>query len=211
MKNPTIKKRGMLRQRCGSPRLGLTTALVLATALTMSVASASQAHAQTTTTHAPAATSQVDPNTPNAVSINAALPTNATWYSIRNADTGKCLDVRREDNYYSAGARVQQYSCTGTPQQQWTPVPAGDGRYTFVSQRSGMCLDVRGGSTAPGAQIQQWYCYNNSPAQNWLPSEGSLVVQVSGMCLDTNGSAGVMQWYCGGNTAQKWALTDGHR
>jgi hypothetical protein len=31
----------------------------------------------------------------------------------------KCLDVRAQDGYYSPGARVQQWDCSGVPEQQW--------------------------------------------------------------------------------------------
>jgi Ricin-type beta-trefoil lectin domain-like len=35
-----------------------------------------------------------------------------------------------------------------------------------VSRASGHCLDVAGGSTAPGANVAQWFCNNLAP-QTW--------------------------------------------
>ena len=31
----------------------------------------------------------------------------------------RCLDVRAQDGYYSPGARVQQWDCSGVAEQQW--------------------------------------------------------------------------------------------
>lgn len=42
----------------------------------------------------------------------------------------------------------------------------GRGYYTFVGQNSNLCLDVAGGSPAPGANVQVWTCNNLQP-QIW--------------------------------------------
>jgi hypothetical protein len=84
-------------------------------------------------------------------------------------------------------------------------------RYRLVSVMSSLCLDVSGGSSAPGAQIQQWTC-NDGPAQNWTfqtNTDGTFTLraQVSGLCLaatgDTAGTT-VQQQPCNGSPEQAW-------
>lgn len=83
----------------------------------------------------------------------------------------------------------------------------------LVSVQSGLCLDVAGGSTAAGANVQQWTC-NGGPAQRWTFSRSGDVVTlraaVSGMCLTVAGGAttpgtNVEQQPCGG-AGQEWKL-----
>jgi beta-glucanase (GH16 family) len=64
------------------------------------------------------------------------------------------------------GADVQLWSIGGAggANQQWKPVPLGNGYYNFVARHSGRCLDVPGSSTATGVQLQQWDC-NGTGAQ----------------------------------------------
>ncbi|MEJ3741671.1 pectinesterase family protein [Actinomycetes bacterium KLBMP 9797] len=94
-------------------------------------------------------------------------------------------------------------------------VPAGGGTYTLTVTRSGMCLDVAGGSTANGGLIQQWGCGAGQANQQWrVVDQGSgqfhLAAVSSGKCLDVPGwstSSGVplQQWSCGGSqTNQLW-------
>lgn len=79
---------------------------------------------------------------------------------------------------------------------------------------SGLCLDVSGGSTAPGTQIQQWTCNDLSP-QNWMlaqKSDGtfSLSAENSGLCLAVAGGATpgatIEQQPCDGSLAQAFSL-----
>lgn len=73
---------------------------------------------------------------------------------VRNS--GSCLDVRAQDNFLSAGARVQQWGCSGVAEQQWQfhpyaiiPTPGNPGVletvYQIRSERSGMCMEVDAG------------------------------------------------------------------
>jgi hypothetical protein len=150
------------------------------------------------------------------------LSAETEYKKILNADIHQlCMDVRREDDYNAAGARVQQWDCTGTPQQQWHRTYVGDlynvpDLYTIRSERSNMCLDeshlisaIPGvdPSNGTGVQIAQFPCVV-AQSQNWIfKSTGEIVNQVSGMCLDTTASSRgsmIMQWPCNGNTAQRW-------
>ena len=86
------------------------------------------------------------------------------------------------------------------------------GLYRLRAVMSGLCLDVSGGSTQAGANIQQWTCNNLAP-QNWtLEAAGgafTLRSQQSGMCLaaagDTAG-ANVAQQPCDGSATQSWSI-----
>jgi hypothetical protein len=143
---------------------------------------------------------------------------------IVNGGTGKCLDVRSQDNYYADGARVQQYHCTGVAEQQWTPVFAesylGLNYYYLLSKRSGKCMTVGdNASSANGAQIIQYTCQMGAP-QMWRfevvrpPANPTyrLVNLFSGKCLDLNNDssvdgAKVQIWDCVSTIpAQQWAF-----
>ncbi|MFD0318386.1 PQQ-dependent sugar dehydrogenase [Streptomyces flavalbus] len=78
---------------------------------------------------------------------------------------------------------------------------------------NGKCLDVNGGATADGTQIQIWTC-NGTAAQVWtLPGDNTL--RALGKCLDVNGGGTadgtkIQLWTCNGTAAQQWtAQADG--
>ncbi|MEV0134028.1 ThuA domain-containing protein [Dactylosporangium sp. NPDC050688] len=76
-----------------------------------------------------------------------------------------------------------------------------------VKGLAGKCLDVRGGSSANGTQIQLYTCQGNA-AQTWTRSGQTL--QALGKCLDVNGGstangAKVQLWTCNGGGNQNWA------
>ena len=91
-------------------------------------------------------------------------------------------------------------------------ITAGD--YRLVSLQSNLCLDVAGGSTAAGANVQQYGC-NGLTAQRWKVTRSAngdvaLAAAVSGMCLTVAGNAAapganVVQQPCGG-AGQAWTL-----
>ncbi len=91
-------------------------------------------------------------------------------------------------------------------------VASGD-TYRLRNLQSADCLDVSKGSTASGANVQQWTCNGLSP-QDWrFTSKGSgyftLVNTNSSKCLDVAGGstvagANVRQWTCNGTNAQLW-------
>ncbi|MET7422713.1 ThuA domain-containing protein [Dactylosporangium sp. NPDC005555] len=76
-----------------------------------------------------------------------------------------------------------------------------------VKGLAGKCLDVRGGSSADGTQIQLYTCQGNA-AQTWTRSGQTL--KALGKCLDVNGGstangAKVQLWTCNGGGNQNWA------
>ncbi|MET8838110.1 lectin [Micromonospora sp. NPDC004540] len=78
---------------------------------------------------------------------------------------------------------------------------------------AGKCLDVRGGATADGTQVQLYTC-NGSAAQTWTVTPNS-TVRALGKCLDVSGGGSadgtkIQLWTCNGTGAQNWsAQADG--
>ena len=87
--------------------------------------------------------------------------------------------------------------------------------YTLVNRNSGKCLDVNGGSTADGANVQQWTC-NGGTNQRWRVEDAGggysrLVNVKSGKVLDvascgTADGTNVQQWTNLNNACQQWTL-----
>ncbi|MDH6130554.1 RICIN domain-containing protein, partial [Kitasatospora sp. GP82] len=68
---------------------------------------------------------------------------------------GKCLDVWGAG--VNDGAGIDQYTCTGAPNQQFTKVLVGNGQFQ-IRTFAGKCLDVWGAGVNDGAGIDQWTC-----------------------------------------------------
>lgn len=89
--------------------------------------------------------------------------------------------------------------------------------FVLEAKHSGKALDVSSGSTADGANVQQWE-KNGTAAQQWRfesVGAGYYVIRsrVSGKVLDVqnwsrNEGANVQQWSYGGGQNQQWSLDD---
>ena len=90
---------------------------------------------------------------------------------IAVSNSNKCLDVRAQDGFYSPSARVQQWDCSGVPEQQWqfhpyATVPSPNNPavsvtlYQIQSERSGLCMEVGAGGIH--ALVRQNYCGTGS-------------------------------------------------
>jgi glucosylceramidase len=85
-----------------------------------------------------------------------------------------------------------------------TPPPSGTGAVTGYE---GLCLDVRGASSADSTPVQVYTC-NGTNAQQWtVESNGTL--QALGKCLDVSGAGTangtlVQLYTCNGTAAQTW-------
>ncbi|MDB4995718.1 MAG: Ricin lectin [Myxococcaceae bacterium] len=87
--------------------------------------------------------------------------------------------------------------------------------FRLVSTMSRLCLDVAGGSTTAGANVQQYTCIG-AAAQKWTVdrlASGAIALRaaVSNMCLAVLGNAAtpganVEQQPCDGGPAQSWTL-----
>ncbi len=80
---------------------------------------------------------------------------------------------------------------------------------------SGKCLDVSGGNTGSGTNIQQWTCNGSNPQRFRVESRGSgfyrLIAQNSNKCVDVAGSGtgegvNVQLWDCNGTSAQDFRI-----
>jgi hypothetical protein len=90
-------------------------------------------------------------------------------YHIVNALSGQCLDDR--DGITANGAVVQQYTCNNTSTTMLWDLgavgPVGNGYLQLWNARSGKCLDLPWGSTAPGSFVWQWQCTSTPTSPNY--------------------------------------------
>ncbi|MFI9384456.1 RICIN domain-containing protein [Kutzneria sp. NPDC052558] len=106
--------------------------------------------------------------------------------------------------YSIPAATSATFTWTGTQGGTTTPPPGGH----TITGIGGKCVDVAGGSSANGTQVQIYTC-NGSTAQSWTQSGSAL--QALGKCLDV-ASAGtangtkVQLYDCNGTAAQQWTL-----
>ncbi|MGC9541180.1 RICIN domain-containing protein [Streptomyces sp. UG1] len=64
------------------------------------------------------------------------------------------------------GGNVSIYGDHNVPQQHWALTPTGDGYYYLTNRFSGLSLNVDAGSTADGANINQ-FTYDRAPEKQW--------------------------------------------
>jgi hypothetical protein len=132
--------------------------------------------------------------------------------------SGKCLDVRGGVTATANGAAIEQWTCTGEANQDWTIKDMGAAQYELIAKHSGKCLDVVNGSTANEALIQQWDC-TGQPNQLWymqsMAAAGDyrFVNVPGGRCLDVRGGVAatgdgalVELWDCTGQDNQTWTI-----
>lgn len=102
-------------------------------------------------------------------------------------------------------------STSSTPTGTTTPPPSSSSSI-IIGEASGRCLDVVGGSTNEGAQVQLWDC-NGNPQQKWTrKSDGTIVSSHTGYCLDadkynTGNGAAVRMYRCSGQQQQRWNVS----
>jgi len=78
------------------------------------------------------------------------------WYYLVSSASNLCWDIWNGSS--SAGAHVQQYTCTAV-MPEYYQLKAVSGGYEILSQNlSNGCVDVVGGSTAAGAKLEQNTC-----------------------------------------------------
>jgi V8-like Glu-specific endopeptidase len=92
-----------------------------------------------------------------------------SYYQIKHTASGKCLDVL---NAYTAnGSAIQLWTCNGGSNQLFSMssnTSTSNGRdFKIVGVGSGKCLDLSGGSSSNGTQIQIWTCDSTNTNQNF--------------------------------------------
>ncbi|MEU1294386.1 RICIN domain-containing protein [Streptomyces sp. NPDC005840] len=141
-----------------------------------------------------------------------ALP--ASWSTLVNAASGKCLDARAAGT--ADGTAVQQYACNNSAAQQWSFTTTSNGWVRINNRPSpDQVVDVTGVSTADNATTQLW-AYGGGTNQQWQPvDEGGgayrFVNRNSGKCLDDPGasladSVQLVQYTCNGSAAQRFQV-----
>jgi hypothetical protein len=70
-----------------------------------------------------------------------------------------------------------------------------------VVGHGGNCMDVRGGGTANGTNVQMWQCQAGNHNQDWTMDNGRLVWSGANKCLDVAGGGtangtNVQIWDC---------------
>ena len=144
----------------------------------------------------------------------AAAPVAGQLDALISVNSGKCMDD--SGGSIAPGNFIDQLTCNGGANQDWTLVAVGSNQYQVINNLSGLCLDVYGYSTKNGAKIDEYTCEGSHHLnQIWSlkPSSGggyALVSANSGKCLDVTGAStanGVQldQWPCvSGAANQSW-------
>jgi hypothetical protein len=75
------------------------------------------------------------------------------------------------------------------------------------------CVDVTGGSAAPGTKVELWPCDSDPAAQTWTMNANG-TVGINGQCLDVTGAstadgALIEEWTCNGGGNQQWLAVNG--
>lgn len=137
-------------------------------------------------------------------------------YYIKNANSGKYLDVANASS--SNGANVQQYQFNGCDAQKFKLVNDGNGYYSILTAcsnyKSG--VDVSGWGTSNGTNIQQWSYHGGDCQKFQFVKSGDAYIIKTKMsncysCLEvyawskTNGG-NVNQWEYLGGKNQLWYL-----
>jgi alpha-galactosidase len=125
--------------------------------------------------------------------------------AIRNASSGRCLDVTGASQ--ANGAQAQIWDCNGQSNQQWAPTTSGELRVY-----GNKCLDVYNQGTADNTNVIIWDCNGQSNQQWRLNSDGSITAVGANKCLDVPNSATangtkLVIWSCNGQTNQRWTRT----
>ena len=92
------------------------------------------------------------------------------------------------------------------------PTPASAAAAPLASVGSGLCLDVKGLDTTPGATVQVWTCNGGSNQQWELTAAGELRTLGGTRCLDARGAATapgtpVISYTCNGQANQRWTVS----
>ena len=136
---------------------------------------------------------------------------------LENSANDKVLDVAGASTVN--GTNVQVHGSNGTDAQRFyvdQVDPLQDGMYTLhIGSNYKQVVDVAGGSSSDGANIQSWES-NNSGAQKWnifKNNDGSyrIINAVNGKALDVSEAkayvgANVQQYTWNGSNAQKWIV-----
>jgi len=88
--------------------------------------------------------------------------------------------------------------------------PPGQANVMIVGAASGRCVDVPGGTSTNGTQVQLWDCHGGTN-QRWTYTTDRQLRVNGNKCLDANGQGtsngtAVVIWDCNGQANQQWNL-----
>ncbi|HXF09720.1 MAG TPA: RICIN domain-containing protein, partial [Desulfuromonadaceae bacterium] len=92
------------------------------------------------------------------------IPTSNGYYQINSLRSGKDAVVQSAST--AAGAGIVQWDFGTSGDDQWKPVPNGDGSYTFFNLKSGLVLGDPASSTSTSTQMDQ-EASNGGSNQKW--------------------------------------------
>jgi hypothetical protein len=120
---------------------------------------------------------------------------------------GKCLDDYRSGT--SAGNEVDSYTCNGNSSQNWEYRPDGNPGGAGTVTIHNLCMDLKGGATAPKTLVVLETC-DGASSQQWLisGSAGQLYNTDAGLCLTGSAVNGtqVLVNGCAASASQAWTL-----
>ncbi|KAJ7905869.1 ricin B lectin domain-containing protein [Mycena leptocephala] len=97
----------------------------------------------------------------NADGEAAAFKGDTALAQLKSSATKCCLDVTGGVN--ADGTKLQIWTCSGGPNQQWVNTLAGSFRWSGTNK----CVDLTGGSMTDETQLQIWTCDDNNANQKW--------------------------------------------
>lgn len=142
---------------------------------------------------------------------------NEISFAASSARYVRMYGIQRATNYGFSLWDFEVYAADGSTTDPGQTGIVSGGVYKLTAQHSGKNLEVAGGSTADGANVQQW-TDNGKPQQQWKTIDVGggyykLISGVSGKALDVEGAytydgANVQQWADNGQANQKWKIVD---
>ncbi|MFD8723498.1 ricin-type beta-trefoil lectin domain protein [Streptomyces sp. NPDC059629] len=133
----------------------------------------------------------------------AAVQAAAPGVNVYSHASHRCIDV--VGGKAVQGAKLMIWDCAETAPQHWT--------FTGGTMSAlGMCMQLAGGSTADGTDLELGTC-DGSPAQKFtLNSRHDLVSSLADKCSDVRDNVPVngtrlQLWPCSGGANQKWSTS----
>ena len=124
------------------------------------------------------------------------------YYKIYETTSGLALDVYNPTGLtFGRGTNVQVYDGNNLANraQLWRIKDEGNGNYRLISNLNGYSLDVNGGLSDKGTNVQIW-TYNTSNAQKWsfekVHKHTAIATAAKAATCTANGNTAY--WYCSG-------------
>jgi hypothetical protein len=89
------------------------------------------------------------------------VPVSGGYGELQAGNSGDDVAVAGSSTTAGTADIIQQVP-NGNAASLWLPVKQSDGSYEFKNDNSGLCLDVTGGVSTLGQQLDQWACKNSA-------------------------------------------------